>query len=198
MRRLQIGAGFRSYKLGKRDCESGQLQGFQTEAKRLKIEAKRFQIGAEITNGGRDCKSVQNRTLLTRKNKCNLREKQFLRYFSELNMTLSCFNYLAQSIILLWMSDASVVFVLFYFVFFYFYIYMFISIYVYFYIFLYFLYFTLSSRIHIKHSDFDAYKFQATFTMLVCSMLIHIIGTLEIQNKSTLVLFIIINIILFT
>ena len=58
IRWLQIGArgitnkgSFRDFKSGQKDSHSG--QGFQ-------IEAKRFQIGAEITNQGkRDLKSIQ-------------------------------------------------------------------------------------------------------------------------------------------
>ena len=44
-----------------------------------------------------------------------LREKQFLRYFSELNMTVSCFISLVSSIILFWMIDASAVVCTFFF-----------------------------------------------------------------------------------
>ena len=50
-RGLQIGAGFRTYKLRREGLQIGQLKGFQIGAKRLQIGAKGFQIGArEITN----------------------------------------------------------------------------------------------------------------------------------------------------
>ena len=51
IRGLQIGKGFRDYKSGQKKHKLG--QGFQ-------IEAKRFEIGAEITNrGNKDFKSGQ-------------------------------------------------------------------------------------------------------------------------------------------
>ena len=75
IRGLQIGAGFRTYKLRQEGLQIGQLKGFQIGAKRLQIGAKGFQIGAEITNRGkrdykpadisnrgRDCKSLQNKS----------------------------------------------------------------------------------------------------------------------------------------
>ena len=59
MRGLQIGAGFRDHKSGQERLQIGHLRDFKSGQKDYKsgqgfqIKAKRFQIGAEITHGGK-------------------------------------------------------------------------------------------------------------------------------------------------
>ena len=53
IRGLQIGAGFRGYKLGEEGLQIGAALWISNWAKRLQIGAKRFQIRVDIKNRGK-------------------------------------------------------------------------------------------------------------------------------------------------
>ena len=63
MRGLQIGAGFRDHKSGQERLQIGHLRDFKSGQKDYK-SGQRLHMGArEITNKGRDFKSVQKPSL---------------------------------------------------------------------------------------------------------------------------------------
>lgn len=101
----------------------------------------------------------------------NLRGKPFLWYVSELNMIISCFNYLESLIIMLWKGNTSVVPCLFFFCWLLYFVVIFLV--------LSGLFMNPFFSIHFKHFDYETYKFGVTISLLVCSVLKHIIETPE-------------------